>query len=143
MNTHAPQQDIAELVAQLEAGIAAPVAMDLRSALLDGDQRRAIRILREECFGPEAAEALYQHLRKIYAGGPTTLVEIDKSDLARVVAEAAKSGEPADFLVRRGREIVQSNPHFIHGETLFYGHRMEQISLAQVDQLWRIVIAPT
>lgn len=128
-----------ELMADLGNVLASPVARMLRSYILDGKRAKAYAVLQDEGFDATDCTTLYQHLRKELRGATVTFVELAKKERPAAVASALSAKTPVAFLVRRGCDLFQATPYARDGTIEFFAPDSSFISLARVDQLWRIV----
>jgi hypothetical protein len=135
-----------ELMADLEEGIASPVAEDLRSRILAGDKAGALEVLAEERMTGQDAEDLYAYCRQQWLGKRLALLEVPSEQMEDVVRKNLPSTEVFDgygprYLVRQGKS-VESGYAEERGGRLWLALRRDRVELSTVPQLWMVVEVP-
>lgn len=138
--------DAAELLAQLEEGLASPTASALRTYVMRKDRKAAIEIIKDEVdFSDAQCKALYAHLSKMLQGKDVCFVEVPKKEWAALEAAIPEYDTITDlkqqesFLVRYRCEIFRAEPFKSRGETVVYVEHRERVLFTKLDQIWRIV----
>jgi len=135
-----------QLMADLEEGIASPVAEDLRLRILAGDKVRALEVLAEERMTGQNAEDLYAYCRQKWLGKRLMLVEVPRHQMEEVVRKNLPSTEVFNgygpkYLVRQGKSVESGYAEERVGR-LWLDLRKDRVELSTVPQLWMVVEVP-